>query len=106
MFDDPWYLSILDGYDERCCALGLVDGVLPFLVVHTFCISDSGKENIRVISARKATAFERTQYENLSSKQTEEISQLGKRSDKDIDLSEMAASSYWNLAERGNFIDR
>lgn len=40
---------------------------------------------------------------NLSRKQTEEISQLKKRSDKDIDLSEIAESSDWNLAERGKF---
>lgn len=66
VFDDPWHLSVLDGYDEdeeRWRTLGLVDGVLLLLVVHTFCISDSGRENIRVISARKATTFERTQYE-------------------------------------------
>ncbi len=64
VFDDPLALSkpdrITDG-EQRWHTLGMVDGVV-LLVSHT--VTDQADEKIiRVISARKATAHERRQYE-------------------------------------------
>lgn len=64
-FDDPLQLSILDGYvdgEERWRTLGLVGSVTLLLVIHTY-VDNDGEEIIRIISARKATRHERSQYE-------------------------------------------
>ncbi|MBK9130130.1 MAG: BrnT family toxin [Gammaproteobacteria bacterium] len=64
VFDDPLALSRLDriaGSEQRWHTLGRVEGVL-LLVSHT-AFEHEGEEVIRIISARKATAHERRQYE-------------------------------------------
>lgn len=65
VFDDPLALSKLDRVEsgeERWHTLGMVDGILLLLVTHTVR-DDEGEEIIRIISARKATAYERRRYE-------------------------------------------
>ncbi|MDO3378370.1 BrnT family toxin [Geoalkalibacter halelectricus] len=65
VFDDPLHLSIQDRHiegEERWQTLGVVEGVVLLLVAHTVS-TNSDKETIRIISARKATRRERAQYE-------------------------------------------
>jgi uncharacterized protein len=64
VFDDPLHLSIPDPYEGevRWQTMGLVKGVVVLLVVHTVEEKD-GEEEIRIISARKATNFEKKVYE-------------------------------------------
>ena len=65
VFDDPHHISDVDPYEgeERWRTLGLVNGVVILMVVHTEEEQD-GEEEIRIISARKATRDEREAYEN------------------------------------------
>ena len=65
VFDDPFHLSIPDPYEveERWRTLGMVQGVVILMVVHTVEEND-GEEEIRIISARKATRLERQAYES------------------------------------------
>lgn len=66
VFDDPHHLSRQDRHkdgEERWQTLGLVGGVVLLLVAHTYREGDQGEEEIRIISARKATAHERKRYE-------------------------------------------
>jgi len=65
VFDDPLHLSLPDPYEGelRWRTMGLVKGVVVLLVAHTVEDKD-GEEEIRIISARKATRFEREIYEN------------------------------------------
>jgi uncharacterized protein len=67
VFDDPLHLSIPDPYEgeSRWRTMGLVKGVVVLLVVHTVEQQD-GEEEIRIISARKATTLERQLYEGRS----------------------------------------
>jgi uncharacterized DUF497 family protein len=64
VFDDPRHLSLPDPcqHEERWHTLGLVKGTVILLVVHTLEEQD-GEEEIRIISARKATRVEREAYE-------------------------------------------
>ena len=65
VFDDPHAVSRLDRVEdgeERWQTLGLAAGIVVLLVVHTYR-EDGGEEVIRIISARKATANERTVYD-------------------------------------------
>ena len=65
VFADPLHLSRQDrhvGGEERWQTLGLADGIVLLLVAHIYGERD-GEEVIRIISARKATARERRQYE-------------------------------------------
>ena len=65
VFDDPLHLSVQDrmvGGEERWQTLGMAGGVVLLLVAHTYR-DHGGQEGIRIISARKATARERTHYE-------------------------------------------
>jgi uncharacterized DUF497 family protein len=65
VFDDPRAVSRLDRVEdgeERWQTLGLAGGIVVLLVAHTYR-EESGEEAIRIISARKATAHERTVYE-------------------------------------------
>jgi uncharacterized protein len=65
VFDDPRAVSRMDrveDVEERWQTLGLAAGIVVLLVVHTYR-EESGEEVIRIISARKATAHERTVYE-------------------------------------------
>jgi uncharacterized protein len=65
VFDDPDAVSyldrVLDG-EERWHTLGLVGGIVILLVVHTI-EEQNGEEEVRIISARKASSRERGLYE-------------------------------------------
>ncbi|MGA8151804.1 MAG: BrnT family toxin [Terriglobales bacterium] len=63
VFEDPWQVSIPDPYEgeNRWRTLGLVQGVVILLVVHTV-EEHNAEEEIRIISARKATRAERQAY--------------------------------------------
>ena len=68
VFDDPLHVSIQDRYEngeERWQTLGLVGGVVVFLVAHTIYEANN-QEIIRIISARKATKQEKVHYENAN----------------------------------------
>jgi len=70
VFDDPWHISHLDCEVEgesRWQTIGMVKGIHVLLVVHTSPESDNeedneAEENVRIISARKATPQERRIY--------------------------------------------
>ena len=66
VFSDPLALTHLDPYpeEERYQTVGLV-GRQIVLVVHTLpeIIREANEETGRIISARKATAYERRAYE-------------------------------------------
>jgi uncharacterized protein len=70
VFDDPSHVSVPDPYDgeQRWRTLGLVKGAAILLVVHTV-EEENDEEEIRIISARKATRLEREAYEG-SGRQT------------------------------------
>lgn len=65
IFDDPFYRSypdqVVDG-EQRWHALGMTDGMLLILVVHTIVQESLLDEVIRIISARRATPRERKFY--------------------------------------------
>ena len=66
IFDDLLHLSIPDhtSRDEaRWVTIGLAADQATLVVVHTHRSTKTGNEVIRIISARKATAKERRQYE-------------------------------------------
>jgi uncharacterized DUF497 family protein len=72
VFRDPRAVSLLDDYEleERWLTIGLVNGVVVLVVVHTLQESaheneneDENEEEIRIISARKATRRETDIYE-------------------------------------------
>jgi uncharacterized DUF497 family protein len=70
VFSDPDALSEQDrieGGERRWQTLGLVDGVLLLLVVHTV-ENDGHDEIIRIISARRADRKERKRYEKQRQK--------------------------------------
>jgi len=65
VFDDPYHFSRLDREVEgeaRWHTIGLVKGIHLLLVVHTGAEFDDEEENVRIISARKATPQERRIY--------------------------------------------
>lgn len=67
VFDDPCHISHLDREVEgelRWQTIGMVKGIHVLLVAHTSPESDDEEEeeNIRIISARKATPQERRVY--------------------------------------------
>ncbi len=66
VFDDPCHISHLDREVEgelRWQTIGMVNGIHVLRVVHTSPKSgDEEEENIRIISARKATPQERRVY--------------------------------------------
>jgi uncharacterized DUF497 family protein len=65
VFDDPQAESrlerIVEG-EERWQTIGSVKGMLILLIAHTWH-EEGGEETVHIISARKATARERTLYE-------------------------------------------
>ena len=65
-FDDPDFVMLpdreVDG-EERWYTIGLVEGLLLLLVVHTIRDEDD-EEIVRIISAREVTAHERRIYED------------------------------------------
>jgi uncharacterized protein len=66
VFGDPLQMSERDPCEseERWRTLGLVSGVVILHVVHTVKEEENGEEEIRIISARKATQVERKAYED------------------------------------------
>ena len=66
VFNDPCHISHLDRVVEgelRWQTIGMVEGIHVLLVVHTSPESDNEEgENVRIISARKATPQERRIY--------------------------------------------
>src|SRR6266404_4740120 len=65
VFDDPHAVGVpehSEEREERWKTLGIAAGVVPLLVVHTHR-EEGGEEFIRIISARKATPWERKIYE-------------------------------------------
>ncbi len=69
VFEDPWQVSDRDicGEEERWQTMGLIRDALVLLVVHT--VEQSGDdEEIRIISARKATRSERRAYDEAQQK--------------------------------------
>lgn len=65
VFSDPLSQYIFDrfvGEEERCWAVGKTRSQLLLVVVHTYRNRD-GKEIVRIISARPASAYERRRYE-------------------------------------------
>ena len=66
VFDDPFHIAILNKrfsyFEERWITLGKIANEIILVVAHMYFNSD-GEETIRIISARKATAAERKQYE-------------------------------------------
>ena len=66
VFDDPLYVSVEDPYEDepRSRTFGMIGQVLV-QVVHTWpeIGLDGHKQPGRIISARKATAYERKEYE-------------------------------------------
>lgn len=64
-FDDPHAVTIRDRLhdeEERFITLGKAGGHVILFVVH-LSFEDDGEEVIRLVSARKATAYERKIYE-------------------------------------------
>lgn len=73
VFDDPLQVTVRDPYENegRWRTLGVVDGVLMLLVVHTIReeVNENGEyqdEEIRIISARRATRAERQIYKDAN----------------------------------------
>jgi uncharacterized DUF497 family protein len=64
VFEDPHHLSIPDDYEteERWLTMGLVNGLVVILVVHTIEEQDH-EEVIRIVSARKARRREKKAYD-------------------------------------------
>ena len=65
IFEDPNVVSYPDrvvGDEERWHTIGCVGGIVILLVVHT-SEEEHGEENMRIISARKASRRERAPYE-------------------------------------------
>jgi uncharacterized DUF497 family protein len=64
-FEDPRAVSYLDrvvDHEARWHTIGIARGIILLLVVHT-SEEDNGEETIRIISARKANASERSLYD-------------------------------------------
>lgn len=68
VFEDPLQLTRRDPHEheERWQTLGLVNGLIVIIVAHTVREGKDGEEEIRIISARKATPAEREAYEGGS----------------------------------------
>lgn len=69
VFRDPFRLTRQDrieGSEERWQTIGVVHGVTVLLVAHTITEDNDGEhiEEIRIISARRATPKERKHYEH------------------------------------------
>ena len=66
VFDDPDFVMVPDREvegEERWHTIGLVEGLLLLLVVHTIR-DEEDEEIVRIISAREVTAQERRLYED------------------------------------------
>ena len=66
VFDDSLSVSILENglyAEQRWVTLGLALNHQILVVIHTYKLNSSGKEILRIISARIPTPKERRQYE-------------------------------------------
>jgi len=68
LFRDPWRATRLDEsrQEERWQTIGMPSSAFPLVlpVIHTRRVSDeNSEEEVRIISARRATARERRDYE-------------------------------------------
>ena len=66
VFDDPLHRTRQDRIEngeQRWQTLGMAASAAVLLVAHTWEEDDSGVQQIRIISARRATKLERTIYE-------------------------------------------
>lgn len=67
VFEDPFLISLLDKrfdyYEERWITIGSVRKHLVIVIGHMYCVTEDGKEFIRIITARKATGKEIEEYE-------------------------------------------
>lgn len=66
VFDDPLHISRQDRDENgelRWQTIGMAGNLILILVAHTLFQSKTGSENIRIISARRATKLERKIYE-------------------------------------------
>jgi uncharacterized protein len=73
VFDDPMQISVLDRrfdyFEERWITLGTTRKGLLLVVGHLYLIEPAtGNETIRIITARRATAKERSAYETTDRK--------------------------------------
>lgn len=69
VFDDSLHVSRQDrieGGEERWQTIGMAADVVLILVAHTWRDSESDGEQIRIISARRATKLEKAIYEQGS----------------------------------------
>ena len=65
VFDDPYHLSKLDRVvdgEERWQTIGEIREMVILIVAHTYS-EKKGEEQVRIMSARKATKKERQRYE-------------------------------------------
>lgn len=68
VWNDPFYVVLPDRVEageQRWHAIGMVGAVVVLIVVHSHPEPDD-EGRIRIISARKATAYERKRYEQES----------------------------------------
>ncbi|MDR1766407.1 MAG: BrnT family toxin [Lachnospiraceae bacterium] len=69
IFYDPFHIAILDErfhyLEERWITIGRTSGSHLVVAAHLY-FDEQGQETIRIISARRATAHEREQYEGES----------------------------------------
>lgn len=66
VFDDPLHLTRQDRIEngeQRWQTIGLAAGIVLLLVAYTWQEDDNGAEQVRIISARRATKLERKIYE-------------------------------------------
>jgi uncharacterized DUF497 family protein len=69
IFEDPNLVSYRDRVvddEERWHAVGCADGIALLLVVHTSEVQHDEEEEVRIISARKASRRERDLYETVN----------------------------------------
>lgn len=70
VFDDPLHISILDKrfdyFDERWITFGTTKKGKVIAVGHLYFLTEDGEEHIRIITARKATKKECSQYEEIN----------------------------------------
>ena len=111
VFDDPLHASRPDPHPDgdRWHTIGLVGPVL-LLVVHTLPEDSEECEQVgRIISARKATAHERSmkkgtsKSKRLTPKQRAELKSLAALPDDAIDTSDAPELDDWSGAKRGLF---
>lgn len=66
VFRDPYALTEFDRVEAgevRWRTIGLVNGVVVLLLIHTILFEGPGWEVVRIISARRAEPHERSRYE-------------------------------------------